>query len=212
MLSLHSTKELDFVCFSNVPAKQFRNDIRVIPLEKDWPAWWSKIECFRPGVDLEKRVLALDIDMLIVGDMNSIIDFDAPVALADYWSYSKFFSTKQAIHRVQKTRHQELIPIYSSDAIVYDKGECDCIYTDFNPAVHIDRYCGDQDWMAVCLGKDRPKFPRNWARKLCKQDRGPDPIDITHKRMIACHPVKNHLLEEMGYTYADRIWKGQVRC
>lgn len=206
-----SHKDLDFVCFSNLPKSEFREDIRVIPLQEGWPVWWAKLECFRPGVDLERRILALDIDQLIVGHMDSIIDFPATLALSDYWGYSHFDSIKKAIESHKKKRDCKLIPIYSSDAIVYNRGECDTLFTEFKPE-YMYVYCGDQDWVAACLGPTIRRFPRSWGRKISKRDRGDTPLVLGDTKLIACHPVKNHQLREYGYIYADRIWCGDVPC
>lgn len=52
-----------FVCLSDVDVPCER-----IPLEHDWPGWWSKIELFKlPG-----PVLYFDLDTAIVSDLSSI--------------------------------------------------------------------------------------------------------------------------------------------
>jgi len=209
MLQRHTVLDLDFVCFTNVSKDEFRSDIRVIPLEKDWPVWWAKLESFRPGLDLADRVMSLDLDMLIVGDMDSMINYPHPVALCDFWSYSAFHSTAQAMARLRAKRNCTLIPVYSSDVLVYDRGACDCLYMEFTPDAMLE-YCGDQDWIAAVMGTELPKFPRRWARKLHKRDMGSSPIAAGQARTLACHPIKNHQLALSGYTYADRIWRGVV--
>lgn len=52
-----------FVCLSDVDVPCER-----IPLEHDWPGWWSKIELFK----LEGPVLYFDLDTAIVGDLSDI--------------------------------------------------------------------------------------------------------------------------------------------
>lgn len=52
-----------FVCLSDVEVPCDR-----IPLEHDWPGWWSKLEAFKlPG-----PVLYFDLDTAIIGDLNVI--------------------------------------------------------------------------------------------------------------------------------------------
>ncbi len=53
-----------FVCLSDVDVPCER-----IPLEHDWPGWWSKIELFRLGDD---PVLFFDLDTVIVGDLSDV--------------------------------------------------------------------------------------------------------------------------------------------
>lgn len=57
-----------------------------IPLLHKWPGWWSKIECFRPGV-FGGRVLYLDLDTLPVGDLSELAAYDrAFTMLASFYA------------------------------------------------------------------------------------------------------------------------------
>lgn len=60
----HLPLEHRFVCLSDVDVPCER-----IPLEHDWPRWWSKIELFK----LRGPVLALDLDTVIVGDLLDVV-------------------------------------------------------------------------------------------------------------------------------------------
>jgi hypothetical protein len=59
----HLLIEYRFVCLSDVDVPCER-----IPLEHDWPGWWSKIELFK----LSGPVLYFDLDTAIVGDLVEI--------------------------------------------------------------------------------------------------------------------------------------------
>lgn len=59
----HLPIEHRFVCLSDVDVPCER-----IPLEHDWPGWWSKVEAFR----LPAPVLYFDLDTAIVGDLTDI--------------------------------------------------------------------------------------------------------------------------------------------
>lgn len=54
-----------FVCLSDVDVPCER-----IPLEHNWPGWWSKIELFK----LRGQVLYFDLDTAIVGDISEIAE------------------------------------------------------------------------------------------------------------------------------------------
>lgn len=41
-----------------------------MPLIRDWPGWWSKIEAFRMG----GRVIYIDLDTSIFGDLTPLVD------------------------------------------------------------------------------------------------------------------------------------------
>lgn len=53
-----------FTCLSDIDVPCER-----IPLEHDWPAWWSKIELFRGGV-IDGYTLYLDLDTVVCGPLN----------------------------------------------------------------------------------------------------------------------------------------------
>lgn len=63
MVAKHLPIEHRFVCLSDVHVPCER-----IPLEHDWPGWWSKVELFK----LSGPVLFLDLDTAIVGDLSDI--------------------------------------------------------------------------------------------------------------------------------------------
>lgn len=47
-------------------------DVVTIPLRHNWPGWWSKMELFRP--DIKGDLFYLDLDTLVFGDIQPIID------------------------------------------------------------------------------------------------------------------------------------------
>lgn len=56
----------EFVCLSDVEVPCDR-----IPLETDWPGWWSKLELFK----LQGPVLFFDLDTVITGDLTEIAEY-----------------------------------------------------------------------------------------------------------------------------------------
>jgi hypothetical protein len=72
-----------FTCLSDVPI----HGVDVRPLVHGWPGWWSKLELFRPSVfDVGTRVLYLDLDTTILGDIGDLLAQTAPfVALEDFY-------------------------------------------------------------------------------------------------------------------------------
>jgi hypothetical protein len=59
-----------FVCLTDAPFSDY-----CIPLLHDWPGWWSKIELFRPGL-LTGRVLSVDLDTVLLGDLSALFNHD----------------------------------------------------------------------------------------------------------------------------------------
>ena len=207
MVRKHTSYEVHPVCLSNVPAEEFRDDIEIIPLQHDWPIWWAKIEMFNPDLPLQDRVLSLDIDQIVVGDLDELIEYPVPIGIMNYWSYSTYASAEIAIRKTREKWKSILIPKYSSDAIIFDKGMCAPIYDQFNRDIML-LYYGDQDWIAACLGPNLPKFPKEWGRKMKKRDRGDGSIKFGPVKLLACHPIKNHQMLENGYIYMDQLWRG----
>lgn len=50
------------------------------------PGWWEKLRLFKPGMFPDGRVLFLDLDTFIVGNIDDIASLDTPFAtLRDFW-------------------------------------------------------------------------------------------------------------------------------
>jgi len=147
----------------------------------------------------------LDLDNLIVGDLDPMIEYPSEFALFSFWSFSKYRSEEQAIRRSYEKRGCRAVPRYSTCAFVMDAGVRSQLYSDFS-ALQMFRLCGDQDWVGDQL-EDEAIFPQEWGRNLVKKDRG-DSIDPKGAKILACRQIKNHQLWDHGYFEADRIWRG----
>ena len=55
-----------FVCLSDQPI----SGVEVLPLQQDWPGWWSKMELFHLDIG---PVLYLDLDTVIVGPLEQMM-------------------------------------------------------------------------------------------------------------------------------------------
>ncbi len=81
-VAAHLDRPYEFVCFTDQP-KAVEKVAR--PIQVSAPAgrncWWAKLEVFNPKHGLTGRVLYLDLDTLIVGDLAPIVDFPAELAL-----------------------------------------------------------------------------------------------------------------------------------
>jgi len=67
-----------FVCLSDDTAAPQR-----IPLEHDWPGWWSKIELFRAGL-FDGPVIYLDLDTDVLSDLGALTS-DRFTMLSDFY-------------------------------------------------------------------------------------------------------------------------------
>lgn len=71
-----------FVCLSDVLVP----GVTTRPLLDPWPGWWAKIELFCRGV-FAGRVLYLDLDTVVVGDLSDLASYRGPFAmLSDFYA------------------------------------------------------------------------------------------------------------------------------
>ncbi|RIY02688.1 hypothetical protein D3218_04855 [Aureimonas flava] len=57
--------------------------VETVPLRHDWPAWWAKMEAFRPGLAAGTVVLC-DLDTVLCGDASALA-VPGPAAMEDYF-------------------------------------------------------------------------------------------------------------------------------
>lgn len=73
----------DFVCLTDTPDELACD---TIPLATELPGFWAKMEMFRPGLFTDQRVLYLDLDTVVVGDLSDILVWNQRVAvLSDFY-------------------------------------------------------------------------------------------------------------------------------
>jgi hypothetical protein len=79
-----------FICLTDV---DFIDFCEVIPLKHNWPGWWSKIELFRPDLNVGKTTY-FDLDVLILKDIEKLL------ALSDQLTFAMLrgWNTKHGIH------------------------------------------------------------------------------------------------------------------
>lgn len=130
-LQQHLHTEHEFVCLTNVPLR----GVKTIPLIDGYLTWWNKLQLFRKGL-FPGRVVYLDLDTMIVGDVTDIFTHPAPfIALSDF-----------------------LRPQYMASAYMAWNGDEDYsrLFTRFAPHMEV-RYMthdkwGDQGFIAEHLG------------------------------------------------------------
>jgi len=105
--------------------------------DSPYPGFWSKISLFEPG-RFKGRVLYLDLDVTITGDLDEIIDFPWPFGIIRDWFAG-----------------------VNSSVMVWDAGIADHLYTDFHPNV-MKRLHGDQNWVGERM-LSTVKFPAHWC-------------------------------------------------
>jgi hypothetical protein len=163
-----------FVCFSNIDVP----GVETIPLVTDWPGWWAKLEIFRTDLDLGDRVLYLDLDVFVVGDLTPIALFDAPMALMP-----AFYATEKP----------GVVRRYQASCITFAPPEGGELFDECDAAV-MRWLRADQDWIGH-KRPDYPTMPAAWFAKA-KQCRDGVPPDV---RLVLAHQVNlvGRTLEEV---------------
>ena len=120
MVAEHLSLDFDFQCITESP----------------WPGWWSKIQIFAPG-RFTGRVLYLDLDVTVVGNLDEVIAYPAVFACA-----------KDPLNKG-----------INSSVMVWDAGTQNHIFQKFTPVV-MELMNGDQDWINKVSLPSR--FPKDW--------------------------------------------------
>lgn len=66
-----------FVCLSDVAVPA----VGTVRLRHDWPRWWAKVEMFAPWNEGLGRVLYLDLDTVITGNIDDFADYDGQACI-----------------------------------------------------------------------------------------------------------------------------------
>lgn len=126
----HLPTQHRFVCLTDVGVP----GIETIPLRTRWTGWWAKLELFTPGL-FGGRVLYLDLDTVVVGDLSEIASCAAPfAALASFYE-----------------------PAAADSGVLTWEAEADFaleVWQEFSarPARWTKRYYGDGQFVSAILG------------------------------------------------------------
>jgi hypothetical protein len=150
-----------------------------------WPGWWAKMELFRPGL-FDDRVLYLDLDTVITGDVSCFFDHSHPFTML-----SDFYAPRCAQSGVLMW---EPGPIAAQvyDAFVHD------------PAWWMRHYRGDGEAIAAIVDDTRVRLQDLYPGKIVSYKvhatAGPPP----DARLVCFHGVpKPH---ERRAGWAHTLW------
>lgn len=153
MVSRWMSEPFRFVCLTDQPQSMPAKVAAItIPSPGSLFGWWSKVRLHDPAIGLTGRVLALDLDTLIVAPLAPICRYPAPFALAPH---AGSFDGKDGLAVVKR---------FNSSVMAWDAGVTARLWTDWRPSV-AGRLHGDQDW----IGEQMPEaatFPLEWVPRL----------------------------------------------
>lgn len=151
-----------FVCFTE-DSLGIDERIRVVPLLCSYPGWWQKIGLFQetlPNVPAEK-ILFLDLDIVITGELDTILNLDADFAICRDWP--------------PEMNSRDLS--CNSSVFLLRVGSRPQVWNHFHPEVmNMRQFPTDQEWITEKI-PGASMFPYDWTpsyklRKL--QDAVPD--------------------------------------
>lgn len=154
MVHRHLPQPFRFLCFTD-QGKYLPTGIEVFAVEpmQGQFGWWSKLHIFRDDVGLKGRVLYLDLDSLVVGSLQPILNWPAPLAvIPDGGSTFKPRDRRRVVKR------------FNTSVMAFDAGVAPQLFRDFTPNVARDLW-GDQDLLAEQL-PDTATMPIEWFPRL----------------------------------------------
>ena len=168
MVARHTDRPFRTVCLTDTPTIMPKG-VEAVKVTNPLPyaGWWRKMNLFDPAMPFEGRVLYLDLDTLIVGDLDQIIDFPADFAIAPD-SATTWFG-KDGLRTVKA---------YNSSVMVWNHGARSQFHAEFDRKL-MNVLWGDQDAIAHMSPKEKT-FPPEWFVRL-----GPDSHPFDPKVKVA---------------------------
>lgn len=158
-------------------------------LKRPLRGWWAKPRIFDPELPIEGRVLYLDLDVLVVGRLEPIVDFPADFALVP--DMAPTFQGRFP-HKVVKG--------YNSSVVVFDARARPQLWQKWKPRV-AKRLWGDQDWIGEqCPGEQT--FPKDWFTRITPS--GPPWHEDC--KVVLCIKWKNKVAEEK-WPWVAEWWR-----
>ena len=157
-----------FDCLTDYPKSAFSKDINVIPFQVDFPWKWCKINLWNPHNPFCNRILFLDLDSVILGDLTPIVDYPADFALVHQWK-------KNMKPRFGRSRNLT----YKSPLMVWNHNARPELWNDFSLDI-LDRLVGDQDWIGERLPNES-LLPSGWfdeQRYYSSEDQVPEECKV----------------------------------
>lgn len=196
MVRSRLNRQYRFVCLTDRPEELPQvNTIKIDPLT-GCAGWWNKIQLFSPANEFQGRVLYLDLDVLIPGSLDEIVDYPANFALVPH---AGTFVGRKGLR---------VIKAYNSSVMVWNASERSLrqIFTMWRPH-ETKTLWGDQDWIAAILGTRERTMPLEWFPRLSEVKAPPWPSTA---RVILCKRPKNHEATRL-HPWFDGEWGGRVK-
>lgn len=203
MVRAHLSRPFRFVCLTDQRAalsehahihiKKIGGLLGNVP--DNGAGYWNKLRLFDPWVSLTGRVLYLDLDTLVVGSLDPIVDYPSPFALAEDEL------RHERPERDTDRYHRTVIRRYNSSVMVFDADGLSDLYARWRMTDAL-RLSTDQDWIA----ERRPSadmLPMSWFPRISRVQ-PPWPADA---KVVLVKKPKNAVWLERE-PWFDAMWGG----
>ena len=190
MVARHTDRPFRTVCLTDQPETMPEGvEPVVIPNRGHGRGWWSKLHLFHPGMPFDRRVLYLDLDVLVLGDLAPIVDFPADFAIcadsASAW---------------QGKDELKVIKAYNSSCMVWDHRARERFFRDFKPE-WMGELWSDQDALARMSPREST-FPPEWFTRV-----GPDCYPFAPDVKVGlCIKYKNNKAAKL-FPWFKELWE-----
>jgi len=188
-----------FICLSNSSELPQVAGIEVIELNHNWPAWWSKMECFRPDIPGD-RFLYVDLDNIPIGNLDDLVFIDSP-----FIGINPDIADKSQWDRLGRFKG------IASGVMAWDRDKYKHLYGYFSDQM-MTHYIGDQDAISHGLATyEYGLFPDKWI-KVLKHAKTRTDLFKGDCRVLCCSPGNwrpDKVVEHKGdqYQWVNRLWK-----
>lgn len=150
MVSRHLTIPYEFVCLTD--DKHPIDGVRsiVIPNAGYTKGWWHKVHMFDPSLPLNGRILYMDLDVIVCGNIDNLFTYHSNDFLGIRDFNRKFHTTFNSLN---------------SSVMCWNAGEKSYIFDQFiSNIVGAQRMHGDQDWIWHVAKHDIKFWPDEWIQ------------------------------------------------
>lgn len=155
--------------------------------------YWNKVRLFDPALHLRGRVLYIDLDSLIVGPLEPIVDYPASLALTED------ALVLERAHLNTDRYGRGLVRRFNSSVMVWDGGLHQDLWTRWTPAV-AQRLSTDQDWIGE-QAEDAVGMPLGWFPRISRVQ-PPWPADA---KVVLVKKPKNHEAAQR-WPWFEPLW------
>ena len=173
--------------------KQIDSLFGVVPL--NGVGYWNKLRLFDPALGLRGRVLYIDLDSLIVGPLDPIVDYPADFAL------TTDALVKERAHLDRDRDGRRIVRRFNSSVMVWNGGEQADLWERWTPKV-AKELSTDQDWIGE-QSEGAVGMPLEWFPRLSRV--GPPETWSPETKVILAKKPKNHEAV-LRYPWFGPLW------